>query len=209
MANSGDLINFSSLGTEKIMNTINKDNPGANGSAYIMVSPSFACWARTDGPPVIGAEPKMWVNFQYWNGKKWVNIYTGEQGQYTSTQLNVNYSYDTGNKTYYYNGPPTPILFQAKRIQGEGGRVHCRWIFMQLGHAGEKWYNSYIKGKKIYGLSNAIGIYTASDGKGPATSAQLAMSNIQEQLPLIPEGQSTIDANAINMVTCLPLGYTR
>lgn len=208
MANRGDLINFSSLGTGSIRDTINKDNPGANGSAYIMVSPSFACWTKNDGPPMFGASPKIWVNFQYWDGATWVGIYTGEHGENTTTQLNVNYSYDTGTKTYYYNGPTTPILFQARRIQGDGGRTHCRWLFMQPGHAGEEWYNSYIKGKKIYGLSNAIGIYTASDGKGGATLEQLAMSNVQAQLPLLPEGQS-IGADTINMLTCLPLGYTR
>ena len=208
MASRGDLINFSSLGTGKIRDTINRDNPGIDGSAYIMVSPSFACWAKTDGPPSFGAEPKMWANFRYWNGETWVSIYDGDQRELTTTQLNVNYSYDTGTKTYYYNGPPTPILFQARRIQGDGGRTHCRWLFMQPGHAGENWYNSYMRGKPMYGLSDAIGIYTASDGRGGATSEQLAMSNIQAQLPLLPEGQS-ITADTINMVTCLPLGYTR
>lgn len=208
MANRGDFINFSSLGTGQMGSTKVIDNPGAKGSAYIMVSPSFACWARTDGPPSFGAEPKMWANFQYWDGEKWVGIYSGSQGELTSTQLNVNYSHDTGTKTYYYNGPTTPILFQAKRIQGAGERTHCKWIFMQPGHAGEKWYNSYMRGKTIYGLSRPIEVYVASDGKGAATSEQLAMSNIQAQLPLLPKGQS-IEANAINMLTCLPLGYTR
>ena len=208
MANTGDLINFSSLGTGQMGSTKVIDNPGANGSAYIMVSPSFACWAKTDGPPMFGAEPKMWANFQYWDGGKWVGIYGGDQREHTRTQLNVNYSYDTGTKTYYYNGPPTPILFQARRIQGEGGRTHCGWQFMQSGHAGENWYNSYMRGKTIYGISRPMEVYVASDGKGAATSEQLAMSNIQAQLPLLREGRS-IEANTINMVTCLPLGYTR
>lgn len=208
MANSGDLINFSSLGTGKMGSTKVIDNPGANGSAYIMVSPSFACWAATDGPPSFGAEPKMWASFHYWDGEKWVNVYAGDQRERTNTQLNVNYSYDTGTKTYYYNGPTTPILFQARRIQGDGGRTHCKWLFMQSGHAGENWYNSYIKGKEIYGISRPMEVYVASDGKGAATSEQLAMSNIQAQLPLLREGRS-IEANTINMLTCLPLGYTR
>lgn len=208
MANKGDLINFSSLGTGQMGSTKVIDNPGANGSAYIMVSPSFACWARTDGPPMFGAEPKVWANFQYWNGEKWVNIYAGNQGELTSTQLNVNYSHDTGTKTYYYNGPTTPILFQAKRLQGAGERTHCKWIFMGPGHAGENWYNSYMKGKPMYGLSRPIEVYVASDGQGAATSEQVAMSNIQARLPLLPKGQS-IGADEINMFTCLPLGYTR
>lgn len=208
MANRGDLINFSSLGTGQMGGTINRDNPGVDGSAFIMVSPSFACWTRTDGRPTFGTEPKMWANFQYWDGEKWVGIYAGNHGELTSTQLNVNYSHDTGTKTYYYNGPPTPILFQARRIQGNGDRTHCKWIFMQPGHAGEAWYNSYMRGKTMYGLSRPVGVYVASDGQGAATSEQLAMSNIQAQLPLLKRGQS-IEADAINMVTRLPLGYTR
>ena len=79
---------------------------------------------------------------------------------------------------------------------------------MQSGHAGENWYNSYMRGKEIYGLSRPMEVYVASDGKGAATSEQLAMSNIQAQLPLLREGRS-IEANTINMLTCLPLGYTR
>ena len=79
---------------------------------------------------------------------------------------------------------------------------------MKPGHAGETWYNSYMKGKTIYGLSNPTGIYVASNGQGAATSEQFAMSNIQAQLPLLQKGQ-LIEANAINLVTCLPLGYTR
>ena len=209
MANRGDLINFSSLGTGQMGSTKLIDNPGANGSAYIMVSPSFACWARTDGPPMFGAEPKMWANFQYWDGEKWVGVYAGNQRELTTTQFNVNYSpKSTGISNYYYNGPPTPILFQARRIQGHGGRTHCGWQFMQPGHAGENWYNSYMRGKPMYGISRPMEVYVASDGKGAATSEQLAMSNIQAQLPLLPKGQS-IGADTINMLTCLPLGYTR
>lgn len=173
-----------------------------------MVSPSFECWTYNDGKPLFGAEPRQWTNFQYWDGEKWVNVYAGNSGQNTSVQFDVNCSRSTGDVTKYYNGPTTPVLFQAKRLQGEGSRTHCRWIFMQQGHAGEAWYNSYIKGKTIYGLSRPIEVYVASDGKGAATPEQLAMSNIQAQLPLLPEGQ-LIEANAINMLTCLPLGYTR
>ena len=79
---------------------------------------------------------------------------------------------------------------------------------MQPGHAGEAWYNSYMKGKTIYGLSRPIEVYVASEGKGAATSEQLAMSNIQAHLPLLLKGQF-IGADAINLLTCLPLGYTR
>lgn len=209
MANRGDFINFSSLGTAHLGNSISKDNPGANGSAYIMVAPSYECWTYNDGKPLFGAEPQQWTNFQYWDGEKWVGVFAGNSGQNSSRQFNVNCSRTTGDVTKYYNGPTTPVLFQAKRLQGEGSRTHCRWYFMQQGYAGEAWYNSYMKGKTIYGLSRPIEIYVASDGKGAATSEQLAMSNIQAHLPLIPKGQSTIDANAINMLTCLPLGYTR
>lgn len=208
MANRGDFINFSSLGTAQLGNSISKDNPGSNGSAYVMVAPSYECWTYNDGKPLFGTEPKQWTNFMYWDGEKWVNIYAGNSGQNTAVQLDVNCSRTTGNVTKYYNGPTTPVLFQAKRLQGDGSRTHCRWFFMQPGHAGEAWYNSYMKGKTIYGLSNPTGIYAASNGQGAATSEQVAMSNIQAQLPLLPKGQS-IGADAINMFTCLPLGYTR
>ena len=212
MANRGDLINFSSLGTGRIGNEINLDNPGSNGSAFIMVSPSFACWTHNDRKPAFGTEPKQWTNFQYWDGEKWVNVYAGNSGAVTCRQFNVNCSYENDIKVtsslWNYNGPTTPVLFQAKRLQGAGDRTHCRWAFLRPGSAGETWYNAYMKGKTMYGLSRPIERYTASDGKGPATSEQLAMSNIQAQLPLLPKGQP-IEANAINLVTCLPLGYTR
>ena len=212
MANKGDFINFSSLGTGRIGNEINRDNPGSKGSAYIMVSPSFACWTHNDRKPAFGTEPKQWTNFQYWDGEKWVNVYAGTSGAVTCRQFNVNCSYknDIGvtSSLWNYDGPTTPVLFQAKRIQGDGDRTHCRWAFLRPGSAGETWYNSYMKGKTIYGLSRPIEVYVASDGKGPATPEQFAMSNIQAQLPLLPKGQP-VEANAINLVTCLPLGYTR
>lgn len=209
MPNIGDLINFSSLGTAKLGDTINRNNPGANGSAFIMVAPSFACWSRTDSTPTFGTEPKMWTNFQYWNGSSWVGVYAGNQGASKSIQYNVNYSFDTGDSTYVYHGPTTPILFQSKRIQGNGDRTHCRWIFMQPGHAGKVWYDRYLKGNKIYRMSKNTGIYVASDGRGAASSAQLAMSNIQANLPLTDSTWKILADESTGGLTCLPLGYTR
>ena len=212
MANRGDSINFSSLGTGRIMNEITRDNPGSKGSAFIMVSPSFACWTHNDRTPTFGTEPKQWTNFQYWNGSSWVNVYAGNSGAVTSRQFNVNCSYtnDVGitSSLWNYDGPTTPVLFQAKRLQGNGDRTHCRWAFLRPGSAGETWYNTYMRGKRIYGISDALGIYVASDGKGAATGEQLAMSNIQAHLPLLSAGQS-IGADTTNLLTCLPLGYTR
>lgn len=213
MANRGDSIDFSSLGTGRIGNEITRDNPGTNGSAFIMVAPSFACWTHNDRKPTFGTEPKQWTNFQYWDGEKWVGVYGGNSGAVTSRQFNVNCSYtnDAGitSSLWNYDGPTTPVLFQAKRLQGDTDRTHCRWAFLHPGHAGEVWYDRYLRGNKIYRMSKNTGIYVASDGQGAATPEQLAMSNIQANLPLTDSTWEILADESTGGLTCLPLGYTR
>lgn len=191
-----DFINWNNL-VYKNSNQ-NYDNPGSDGTSYYFYLPCGNFQVATgERSSIFQSQPHITFSIWYYNGNGWTNVKNGYViNENTTYTLWHNQVRDTSTTPYdIVNGDHHLFRLDAIRTQGEGDRTHVYFHPESLHKMAEETYNTYFKGRKMYGVATQIPYLVSGRGDVPLETL-LAYYNLTDR-----QGQKITTANAAYLTT--------